>query len=415
MTAFPERRRRRMIAAVACSVLALVSLPGGLYVGAMALLNDSGGDTVNEAVSTIPNTPVELLVVTSARNEVAAIALLALDPGDHGGTIVSIPVGSAADVAEDEAPRRIVDEYAVGGLESVRAEVEDLTNITVDFATQVTASDLATLLGGVGSREVTLADDVTDTSSDGKTVKVLESGTQTINPQQLANALAASPVGVPESTRLPQVKALWGVVASAGMAGSTDGASTTTADPGDQTEFQASFDPAGFFAALLSGRIDVWQISATPVTDPVANPAGSDLYAVDAGEILLVMASVAPSALSLTSNDVAVMVDVPFDNMSAAKDAVTRLAFLKANVVLVRNVPGPVPDRTTVFYNEPVVRAEMEDFSTLIGPLEFAETTDVIEGVNARVLLGNDFLSFIGTALAVTTTTSPTTRTTVAG
>lgn len=408
MTAFPERRRRRKIAAVTCSVLAVIALPGGVFVGASALLNDSGGDSVNDSVTAIPTTPVELLVVTSARNEVATVALIALDPSGRGGTIVSIPVGSAADVSEGEAPRRIVDGYATGGLDAVRAEVEDLTNISVDLARQVTATDLAVLLSAVGSQQVTLADAVTDTATDDSVLTVLEPGVQTVTPAQVANALAAAPMGVSESKRLPQVKALWLAVADGGVAGGASTSTSTTVTPGEQTGIDPPGDSAGFMSVLLAGRIDVWQLSATPVTDPASNPAGADLYDVDSGEILLVMASVAPSALSLTSNDVAVMVDVPFDNSTAAKEAVTRLAFLKANVVLVRTVPGPVPDKTMVFYNDVLVRVEVEDFATLIGPLEFTETTDVIEGVNARIVLGNDFLSFIGNAVASASTTSTT-------
>lgn len=398
-----------MIAAVTCSVLAIIALPGGLFVGASALLNDSGGDSVNDAVTAIPTTPIELLVVTSARNDVATVALLALDPSGRGGTIVSIPVGSAADVAEGETPRRIVDGYATGGLDAVRAEVEDLTNISVDLARQVTATDLATLLTAVGPQEVTLADAVTDTATDDSVVTVLEPGAQTVTPAQVANALAAAPVGVAESKRLAQVKALWLAVASGGVGSGATSSTSTTLTPGEQTGIDAPGDSAGFMTVLLAGRIDVWQLSATPVTDPASNPTGVDLYDVDPGEILLVMASVAPSALSLTSNDVAVMVDVPFTNATAAKEAVTRLAFLKANVVLVRSVPGPVPDKTTVFYNDVLVRVEVEDFATLIGPLEFTETTDVIEGVNARIVLGNDFLSFIGNAVGTASTTTSTT------
>lgn len=409
MSAIPARRRRRMVAAITCSVLALVALPSGLVVGASTLLNDSGGDSVNDAVTTIPMTPVELLAVVNARKEVASLALLALNPSGKGGTIVSIPVGTAADVADGEPLRRIVDGYATGGLDSVRAEVEDLANITVDLAQEVTAEELATVLSGVGSQPVLLANPVTDTDANGTTVTVLEAGSQTVTAAQIAQALASSASGVAESLRLPQVKALWGAVARAGVAGVADAATTTTTvAPGQQTGIDAPADTAGFMSVLLGGRIDVWQFSALLINDPQSNPSAADLYSLDAGEVLMVMASVAPSALSLTSNDVAVMVDVPFDNSAIAKEAVTRLAFLKANVVLVRNVPGPAPERTMVYYNDVLVRVEVEDFTTLIGPLDFTETSEVVEGVNARIVLGNSFMAFLGGAVASTTSTTTT-------
>lgn len=414
MTAIPERRRRRLIAAVTCSVLSLIALPSGLVVGASTLLNDSGGDSVNNLAVAIPNTPVELLVVTSERNEVASLALVALNPSGAGGTIVSIPVGSAADVAEGEPLRRIVDGYGTGGLDAVRAEVEDLTNISVDIADEVTSAELATLLGVVGSQPVTLSAPVTDTGVDGVPVTVLEAGSQTLTGMQIARALASAPTGAPESLRLPQVKALWGAVARAGVdTSSLSGATTTTASPGDRTGVAAPGDTAGFFTVLLAGRIDVWQFSVALITDAVRNPANADLYAVDSGEVLMVMASVAPSALSLTSNDIAVMVDVPFDDAAITKEAVTRLAFLGANVALVRKVGGPAPEKTTVYYNDVLVRVEVEDFATLIGPLDFVETADQVEGVNARIVLGHDYIAFIGGSSSGTSSSTTTTSTTV--
>lgn len=411
MTAIPARRRRRLIAAVTCSVLSLIALPGGLVVGATTLLNDSGGDEVANEATPIPLTPVELLVVLNDRNEVASLAMLALSPSGAGGTIVSIPVGSAADVAEGEPLRRIVDGYATGGLDSVRLEVEDLTNVTVDSVDDVTSTELATLLNAIGPQPVTLNAPVTDTSAEGTALTVLEAGSQTVTPVQIAQGLAAAPAGVPESMRLPQVKSLWGAVARAGVDTAVTSATTTTLAAGGQAGITAPSDTAGFLAVLLKGRIDVWQFDVTLVSDPVRNPGNLDMYSVDAGEVLMVMASVAPSALSLTSNDVTVMLDVPFDDAMLAKEAVTRLAFLGANVALVRRMSGAPAEKTTVYYNDVLVRVEVEDFSTLIGPLEFAETSEQVEGINARIVLGYDFVRFLGnpvpTPSSSTTTTVP--------
>ena len=89
MTAIPARRRRRLVAAVITSVLTVVSLPGGLVLGANMLLNDSGGQNVEtEALIRIPSTPVHLVAVTNSRNELASLALFAIAPGLQGGTIL---------------------------------------------------------------------------------------------------------------------------------------------------------------------------------------------------------------------------------------------------------------------------------------------------------------------------------------
>jgi hypothetical protein len=87
------------------SVLTVVALPGGLVLGANSLLHESGGNKVNaDATAVIPETPVELLVVTNARKEVATLALIAIAPGNRGGTIVSLAAGASADVAKAIAP-----------------------------------------------------------------------------------------------------------------------------------------------------------------------------------------------------------------------------------------------------------------------------------------------------------------------
>ena len=401
MTAIPARRRRRLIAAVTSSVLTVIALPGGLVLGANSLLNETGGNKVTtEATAVIPETPVELLVVTNARNEVASLALIAIAPGNKGGTIVSIPIGASADIAKGEAPRRIVDLYVTGGLEAVRTDVENLLNIAIVTADDVTEAELATALGPVGNQSVTLPQPVVDMAVDAAPVTVLQAGSITVSPAQIAAGLAATRAGVPEATRLPQVKALWTAVARAGLAEEETSTSTTVV-----AEVDAPTNTAEFMAALFSGRIDVWQFEATLMNDAVRNPTALDMYSLDGGEVLTVMASVAPSAMRITSTNISVMIDLPFNSMSYAKEAVTRLAFMGANVVLLRQTADAPEERSVVYYNDAIARAEAENYVGLLGPLEYVESTDVIEGVNLRIVLGNDFAAALGAGIGATTTT----------
>jgi len=93
VTAIPARRRRRLIAAAITSALTMVSLPSGLVLGTNMLLNDSSGQNVETSdVIRIPSTPVHLVALTNARNEVSTLALFALAPNGEGGTIISLPV-----------------------------------------------------------------------------------------------------------------------------------------------------------------------------------------------------------------------------------------------------------------------------------------------------------------------------------
>ena len=112
----------------------------------------------------------------------------------------------------------------------------------------------------------------------------------------------------------------------------------------------------------------------------------------------------------MTSSNVAVMVDIPFASAVVAKEVVTRLAYLGANVVLIRQTSDVATELTTVFYNDSLAKTEAGDYSTLLGPLEFTESKDVISGVNLRIVLGNDFVAFLGQGSGASTSTTSTTE-----
>lgn len=400
MTAIPARRRRRLIAAVTSSLLTVIALPGGLVLGANSLLNETGGNRVtSEATAVIPETPVALLVITNARKEVASLALIAIAPGNKGGTIVSLPVGAAADTAKGEAPRRIVDLFATGGLDAVRTDTENLLNITIPLADELTETELAAILRPVGSQSVTLPQPVIDAAAGVAPITVLQAGSITVSPAQIAAGLAATQAGIPEATRLPQVKTLWTAVARAGLV--EEATTSTTA----VEQVDAPTTTAEFMTSLFNGRVDVWQFAGSLMNDAVRNPASLDMYSLDGGEVLTVMASVAPSALRITSTNISVMIDLPFNNISYAREAVTRLAFMGANVVLLRQTSEAPAEQSVVYYNDAIARTEAENYVGLLGPLKYVESADVIEGVNLRIVLGNDFATALGAGIGATTTT----------
>jgi hypothetical protein len=345
-----------------------------------------------------------MLAITNSRNELASLALIAIDPSLRGGTIVSVPVGARADVRNNEAPRRLADSYTTGGLTALKTDVENLLNVSLEVADVVNAADLANVLAPIGSQPVSLPQAVLDTAADGTVATVLGAGSTTVTGQQVAASLAASQTGSAESTRLPQVKALWTSVARAGVATSSDTSSTTTEPTDNKPSTPTS--TASFFSSLLSGEVDVWQFGATLLVDAQRNPANADMYELDGGEVLTVMASVAPSAMRPTNTNISVMIDIPFNNTTYAKEAATRLAFMGANVVLIRHVPETPAEETVVYYNDTMGRVEAETFVNLLGDLTYKESLEIIDGVNLRIVLGNDFVGFLGSGPQNTTTTT---------
>ena len=406
MTAIPARRRRRLLAAFVTSAITMVSLPSGLVLGTNMLLNNSGGQNVetSDAIR-IPITPVHLVALTNARSEVSSLALFALAPSGKGGTIVSLPVGSAADVEPDVAPRRIGDSFVTGGLDALRIDVEDLLNITIDSSSIHSAEEFAGELQQVGTQPITLTQPVIDVDAAGTEVVVLEAEATTVTPDKIAAGLVATQLGLDEFIRFAAIKSLWTAISRAGS--NVDQLQdeivpTTVAE--DDSVVQPPATVQEFLAAMLLGRIDVWQFNAMRITDVQRNPNAVDLYSLDGGEVLMVMASVVPSAMRLISNNLAVMVDVPFNNSTFAQEAVTRLAYAGANVVLVRQVLDAPGEKTIAYVNDSIARAEVETYVGLVGPIEVVETLERIEEVNVRIVLGNEFVAFLG-AGGITTTT----------
>jgi hypothetical protein len=370
------------------------------------LLNDSGGQNVetSDAIR-IPITPVHLVALTNARSEVSSLALFALAPSGKGGTIVSLPVGSAADVEPDVAPRRIGDSFVTGGLDALRIDVEDLLNITIDSSSIHSAEEFAGELQQVGTQPITLTQPVIDVDAAGTEVVVLEAEATTVTPDKIAAGLVATQLGLDEFIRFAAIKSLWTAISRAGSNVDQlqdEVVPTTVAE--DDSVVQPPATVQEFLAAMLLGRIDVWQFNAMRITDVQRNPNAVDLYSLDGGEVLMVMASVVPSAMRLISNNLAVMVDVPFNNSTFAQEAVTRLAYAGANVVLVRQVLDAPGEKTIAYVNDSIARAEVETYVGLVGPMEVVETLERIEEVNVRIVLGNEFVAFLG-AGGITTTT----------
>lgn len=412
MSAIPSRRKHRALVALVMGIVGAIALPSGLVLGANKLLNLTGGDNVdNRPTTRIPSTPTAMLAVINSRNEVASLAMLAVSPSGRGGSIVSIPVGANAEIPKSGTIHRIADSYsnavdATAALAALRADVEGLLNVSFSYVDDVNAAELGSLLGSVNGRQVTLPAPVMDSGAEGAAVEVLPAGETTVSGAQIAAGLAASESGVAESTRLPAVKELWTAVASAGAPVSPPTDSTVA---GTTDTVAAPADTSGYMSALLAGPVQVWQLSGTLVTDPARNPTNADLYALDGGEVIMVMASVAPSAIALMSNSISLMIDTPYDDSALVREAVLRLSYAGANVVVVRTITAAPEQATRVFYNDELVRNDLQQYVSLMGELAYQLTDEVIEGVNARIVLGEDFRVFIGSAegrTIATTTTS---------
>ena len=406
MSAIKARRRRRMVTALVLGLVGVVALPAGLVVGTNSLLNTSGGKNIDQTPALqIPTTPAGLLVGVNESDEVTMMALLAIAPGAKGGTIVSIPVGANAEIPKTGEIHRVADTYKTSGFEAFVIDVEGLLNVTFSVTAKVNTAELAAMLAPIGDQSILIEKEVINTELDGTDTVVLSAGQQTLTPMQIAQGLMARKTGALESDRLSRIKLLWETVAKA-IPKTSESPSTT--ETTRSTTLLIPTDITSFFSAVISGPVQNWQLTGTFVSEPQRNPGPRDLYDLDGGEIIMVMASVVPSSVTAGSAMISFLIDSPFTDARITRQAVLRLAYIGANVIVVREVPGAPAAHTVIKYNDEIVRSDLELFTTLFGPIEFNKTDERVEGIDAQLVLGEDFRAFIGSAQGATISTTTT-------
>jgi len=399
VTAIESRRRRRTTWALVCGLIGALMLPSGLVLSANSLLNSTDGDSVDASnVVRIPSTPAALLAVVDNGGLLASLQMIALAPGGLGGTVVSIPVNSAAVVGEGEAPRRLYDSFLAGGIAALVSDVEGLLNVTFTASAAVTAGDLTPLLASIASVTVEFDRPVKGVLG-GVVTDVLPAGRQSINAEQVAKALAAIEPGAVEKDRLPLLKSLWVGVGASQRNPQIDLSTTSLAPSESPTTAPGvqSIDMKGFLDRLLAGQVQVWQFAGAAVAQGDANPNGLDWYALDRAEIILVTASVVPSSVSSLLPSINVQIDSPFNDAAITREAVLRFMALGVNIVLIREISDPPQQATIASIADVALESEVAGYASLIGAMEIHRDKVPVEGVDLRLTLGLDFETFVRT------------------
>jgi hypothetical protein len=389
-------------------------LPSGLVLSANSLLNSTDGDSVDASgVLRVPSTPAALLAVVDAGGLLASLQMVALAPGGIGGTVVSIPVNSAAIVGDDESPRRLYDSFLAGGVTALVSDVEGLLNVTFTAAAAVTASELTPLLASITNVTVEFDRPVKGVLG-GVVTDVLPAGRQSITAEQVAKALAAIEPNAAEKDRLPLLKSLWVGVGASQRNPQVDLTTTTlaAAETSSTTAGTPTIDMKSFVDRLLAGQVQVWQFAGTPVDQGDANPNGLDWYALDRAEIILVTASVVPSSVSSLLASINVQIDSPFNDAAITREAVLRFMSLGVNIVLIREITEPPQQATIAAIADVALESEVAGYASVLGGMEIHRQKVPVEGVDLRLTLGLDFENFVranpsdGLIAGTTTTTA---------
>ena len=419
-----------MLAALACGVASACLLPVGGVIGARSLLNSSGGKRVDDSGAlVIPATPAALLATVNDINQVTSLTAFVLAPSGIGGTIISLPVGTRAETIGGQAPHRVGDTYPQAGIEGMLLEVEGSLDVTFSVVGAVVRNDMAGVLNILPSIPVNfetpvvntamvMPDPATTTTIKSRSSKstettlppqpvavdseVFPAGEQTLTGDQAALVLYTQKAGEPELNRLAHIKAVWnGVAAAVGTGLAPEVAQFDPALVGTELPNEIG----AFMRRVLGGPIQVWQLSAQPLVG-ADNPLGIDIYSLDRFEVLMIMASVAPSSLSIANDTLAVQVDNPFNDANITHAIVERLSYLNVTVALIRNLTIS-PQQKTVIKTTTVIADELKKIGLdgVIGPISYGKLKDPVQGIGAQIILGQDFVDFLASAPALPPTT----------
>ena len=419
-----------MLAALACGVASACLLPVGGVIGARSLLNSSGGKRVDDSGAlVIPATPAALLATVNDINQVTSLTAFVLAPSGIGGTIISLPVGTRAETIGGQAPHRVGDTYPQAGIEGMLLEVEGSLDVTFSVVGAVVRNDMAGVLNILPSIPVNfetpvvntamvMPDPATTTTIKSRSSKstettlppqpvavdseVFPAGEQTLTGDQAALVLYTQKAGEPELNRLAHIKAVWnGVAAAVGTGLAPEVAQFDPALVGAELPNEIG----AFMRRVFGGPIQVWQLSAQPLVG-ADNPLGIDIYSLDRFEVLMIMASVAPSSLSIANDTLAVQVDNPFNDANITHAIVERLSYLNVTVALIRNLTIS-PQQKTVIKTTTVIADELKKIGLdgVIGPISYGKLKDPVQGIGAQIILGQDFVDFLASAPALPPTT----------
>ena len=402
MTAIPYRQKQRAIVALCCGIAAALMLPAGLVVGYNSVLNSGSGTNVNDVRTLkILSTPVALLATVNTSQEITSISVIALSGSSPGGTIISLPARSMAEVRAGEEPRRVSDSYSGGDAAAFVADVEGLLDVSFSAVAILGRADATSLIDSIGPSEILLDTDVRNTEPDGALRTVAKLGRTTVETSTLVDILLARQTDQAESDRFNHQKSV--LTAIANTVGLGLGPRSTTND----TSVEDLTDINAFFQRLIAGPVQVWQFAATAVTNSELNPFGVDMYQLDVAEVTMIMASVAPTSITGTgvAGQLSVQIDSPFNNAVVSREIVRRLLAKGLNVALVREVPGPPPDVTQVLYVDQNVLGGVEDLVSYIGEVTAARTSERAQGIDVQIVIGATFAVFLEGNPPIPTTT----------
>jgi hypothetical protein len=309
-----------------------------------------------------------------------------------------LPIGAATetaaadadtnDGADPQVPQRLADVYANDGLGGLANEVQGLLDVSFVAVGALGRAELVALLAPLGGVDVLLDRDVVTVAVDGTPTKLASAGETTFAIDRLVDILLARRANEKESERFARHREVWnGVVKRVG-------AGLDIAPEVDTTPAGLA-DATNFMRRVLGGALQVWQLSASPMRDKTLNPRRTDMYALDRPEVVMVFASIAPSALSGSDLPVSVLVDSTFNDPAVSRAAVAALLEAGIGVGAMREISAQEARATVIAADPDSAEALAALLDGTLGTVETRSWEAKVVGLDAAITLGADFVASV--------------------
>jgi len=399
MTTFHAKRVRALRIAIASGVAAALVLPLGVAVAWNQLLDSRASTAIATSAVTIPDTPAALVAGLGEGGQLSHLFVATLDASGVGGTVVLLPIGAATEVetpdADDAAadtstavPQRLAEVYATDGLGGLANEVQGLLDVSFVAVGALGRVELINVLAPLGGVDVLLDRDVVTVAVDGTPTKLASAGESSYPIDRLVDIALARRPNERESERFARHREVWnGIVKRVGAG--------VDLPPEVDTTPAGLVDATNFMRRVLGGALQVWQLSAAPVLDKTVNPKRQDMYALDRAEVVMVFASVAPSAMSGGDYPLTVMIDSAFNDPLVSRAAVAALLDAGVGVGVMREVSAQEASDTFIKADGEVADVLEALLSGALGPVQKGAWASPVVGIDAAITLGADFVASV--------------------
>ena len=399
MTTFRAKRVRALRIAIASGVAAALILPIGVAMAWNQLLDSRSSTSVAADLITIPDTPAALVAALGEGGQLSHLFVATLDASGVGGTVVLLPIGAATETAASETddagdttdpqvPQRLADVYATEGLGGLANEVQGLLDVSFVAVGALGRAELVGILSPLGGVDVLLDRDVVTVAVDGTPTKLATAGEASYTVDRVVDILLARRANEKESVRFARHREVWNGIVKRVGAGLDIAPEVDTTPAG-------LVDATNFMRRVLGGAVQVWQLSASPVLDKTLNPKRLDMYSLDRPEVVMVFASIAPSALSGADLPVAVLLDSPFNDPVVSRAAVAALLEAGIGVGAMREISARESESTVIEADGDAAAALAALLDGSLGPVETKEWPAKIVGLDAAITLGADFVASV--------------------